>query len=479
MSRPLVWFRRDLRTVDNSALHHAARKASRGVVSAFVVCSHEWLRHDDAPVKIDFWLRSLRVLSADLSRLNIPLVMVNASSVEDVPRALLSLAKRARCTSLWFNREYEVDEARRDEAVRRTFEADGLNVVALHDRVVFDPASHRTGDGRAYSVFTPFRNRFIRRVWEEGIEVLSRPRRQPPIDVSPSPVPESVEGNSLSAQSDLWRAGETEALKRLRSFCRRRIGNYGSSRDMPAIDGTSALSPYLAAGVLSPRQCLAEARDANGGQWESGESDGATKWITELIWREFYQQVLVSFPRVSMNQPFKLATRRIRWSRNAEHLERWRQGRTGIPIVDAGMRQLLATGWMHNRVRMVTAMYFTKDLFLDWRLGERHFMRCLIDGDLGSNNGGWQWCASTGCDAAPYFRIFNPVSQSERFDRDGEFIRRWVPELAEVPGIAIHDPSRLTEAQRRRLDYPLPLVDRKGVRERVVAAFRGTSQSRT
>ena len=249
------------------------------------------------------------------------------------------------------------------------------------------------------------------------------------------------------------------------------IDAYGNARDFPALNGTSALSPYLACGAISPRQCLAAATAADGQRLQAGRA-GPTAWITELIWREFYRHVLVGFPRVCRNRAFKVQTDRIRWRRDEDDFGSWCAGRTGVPIVDAAMRQLLETGWMHNRLRMVVAMYLTKDLFIDWRQGERFFMTHLVDGDFASNNGGWQWAASTGTDAAPYFRIFNPISQSRRFDPDGTFIHRYCPELADLGGRAIHDPAALPPPARGAIDYPDPIVDHTRARARVMAAFR-------
>jgi len=266
----------------------------------------------------------------------------------------------------------------------------------------------------------------------------------------------------------LWPAGEAAALKRLEAFCAKGLMDYKARRDLPAVSGTSALSPYLTVGSLSPRTAMAMAQHANGGSADGGQQ-GAATWMSELIWREFYKHVLAHFPRVCMHRPFKPETARLKWEDNPAHLKAWQEGRTGFPIVDAAQRQLLATGWMHNRLRMITAMFFTKDLLLDWRLGERHFMRCLIDGDLSANNGGWQWSAGTGTDAAPYFRIFNPTTQSEKFDPDGEFIRTWVPELAKVSSKDIHDPPPLLRA---RLGYPPPIVDHARARDRTLKAWK-------
>ena len=258
------------------------------------------------------------------------------------------------------------------------------------------------------------------------------------------------------------------ARRWLRAFVSKRIESYHTLRDMPAEDGTSALSPYLAAGALSPRQCLHAAMEANRGRAASGKK-GVTTWISELIWREFYRHVLIGFPRVCMNRPFRVETDRLPWRDDEDQFAAWCQGHTGVPIVDAGMRQLAETGWMHNRVRMITAMFLTKDLFIDWRWGQRHFMHHLIDGDFANNNGGWQWSASTGTDAAPYFRIFNPFSQSRRFDPEGQYIRRYVPELKALSADEIHEPSADVA---RKCRYPRPIVGHAEARTSAIAAFR-------
>lgn len=475
--RALVWIRRDQRVEDQTALYEACRAASAGVIAVYVICTQEWRNHDDAPAKIEFWLRNLRALSAALARLNIPLLLIESERTNRIAPDLLGLAREHDCGALYFNHEYEVNERARDEAVTRHFEKAGLSVRAFHDHVVFDPASIRTGEGGFYSVFTPFKRAFLRRVEEDGLRALPGLKKQAAMPVAPSAVPERSAGFESAVDAALWPGGEKEARARLERFCRERIDGYKDDRDAPALDATSRLSAYLNAGVISPRQCLIAARAANHGALDDAKpgAAGPATWISEVIWREFYQHVLVGFPRVSMGRAFRPATDRIVWSENAEHLERWREGRTGVPIVDAAMNQLAQTGWMHNRLRMIVAMYLTKDLFLNWREGERHFMRNLVDGDLGSNNGGWQWSASTGTDAAPYFRIFNPISQSKRCDPQGAFIKRWLPVLRGLEGEALHDPSLLPPLARSALDYPPPMVDRAGVKERVVAAFKGIS----
>lgn len=480
--RALVWFRRDLRTRDHTALFEACRAADDGVAAAYVICRDEWRRHDDAKVKIEFWLRHLRILWHSLSALNIHLHVVHAGKPSVAPGRLLAIAQRQGCEALYFNHEYEVDESTLEEAVERLFRAKGLAVRGFHDHVLLDPTCMRTSAGRAYRVFTPFRKEALRRIAEERIRVLPAPPPQKPIPQLGRLVrgaPDITKAYQSGIPPELWPAGEEQAHRRLDAFCNVAIGSYRDHRNIPALEGTSRLSPYLTAGVLSPRQCLLAARDANAGRLDDRRpgAPGPALWITQLLWREFFIHILAGFPRVSMHRAFKPATDRIRWNNNPRHFRAWRQGRTGVPIVDAAMRQLSATGWMHNRLRMIVAMFLTKDLFLDWRLGERHFMRHLIDGDLASNNGGWQWCAGTGADAAPYFRIFNPIAQSRRIDPDGTFIRTWVPELRLLDDDAIHAPYESRAAPPKGLDYPRPIISRQGVRDRVIEAFRNAPRT--
>ncbi|MFX8624819.1 FAD-binding domain-containing protein, partial [Acinetobacter baumannii] len=270
-------------------------------------------------------------------------------------------------------------------------------------------------------------------------------------------------------QQDLWPVGESYALEQLDQFVEDSVSHYKVERDFPHVHGTSKLSPYLNIGILSVRQCLQALFRNQHGNFHL-DNEGQQTWLDELIWREFYQHILFDFPYVSKHLPFKKGTQKIKWNHNPEQLKAWQTGQTGIPIVDAGMRQLLQTGWMHNRVRMITAMFLCKNLLIDWRIGEQWFMQHLIDGDLAANNGGWQWCASTGTDAVPYFRIFNPISQSQKFDPNGDYIRKWVKELAHLDNKSIHDPY--SSKINLSLNYPKPIVDLKETRLKAIETFK-------
>ncbi len=500
--RTLVWFRADLRIHDHPALTEATQVSTRGVIALYVLSPTEWKSFDYAAARIDQMLRTLAGLSRDLERLNISLLIRTAASADEIPRLILDIATRHECDRLSFTPEYELNESRRDEIVTNLFTKSGREVRAHHHAVLARPGTIRTGAGEAYKVFTPFKKALIARLAEspELLEATPTPKKQASIPMLPDPVPPSITGfeftptpldklqlASPDAAFHPFPAGEPAAKSQLDHFVVNRVRDYADARDIPSIDATSRLSPHLALGTISPHACIRAAIDASLNRnataatlaSATASKSGPSTWISEVIWREFYIHVMSLFPRVCMHRAFDHATESIEWDDNHAFLEAWKQGRTGVPIVDAGMRQLRTTYWMHNRVRMVTAMFLAKNLFLDWRLGEQHFMSHLVDGFLASNNGGWQWSASTGTDAAPYFRIFNPVSQSRRFDPEGDYIRRWVPELRGLSADAIHDPwnDKSGKASSGGLfatsAYPSrPIVDLSTTRARAIEAFR-------
>jgi deoxyribodipyrimidine photo-lyase len=367
-----------------------------------------------------------------------------------VPRA----AHQAGAALVSWNRDTTPYAVARDAAVEAALARGGVTVLAAKDRVVFESGEVRTGAGGAFRVFTPFRNAWLARLAE------APPAEPGPLRL-PTPLAAPLEGAlpplaALGAAGDRTKlppAGEAAARRRLAAFASGPIAAYAKQRDLPGADGTSRLSPHLRFGTLSPRACVAAAREAMAE--EPRLRAGAAKWLDELVWREFYAAILEEHPRV-LRHSFRPEFERVRWNADEGSFARWREGRTGYQIVDAGMRQLAATGWMHNRARMIAASFLVKDLLLDWRLGERWFMERLVDGDPASNNGGWQWSASTGTDAQPWFRIFSPVVQGERFDPDGAYVRRWLPELRDVPANLVHRPWRAPKSSRH---YPPPVVD--------------------
>ena len=461
----IVWFRNDLRIYDNPALHHAASD-KEGVLAVYFICLDMIKNHSVAPVRTDFVRRHLLELTEDLAELNIPLVIFNVDKTREIIPCLETLIAKHDVEELFFNAEYPWDEFERDKKVSETLRAKNVIVKRFHDRVISPPGMIRNGKGEPYKVFTAFKKTWLNQARALTLKPLGKPAIQPENShavLTEKSINLLFKDIELRDLSKLWPAGEKEANKRLKDFAKNHIKDYLDERDFPDIDTTSHLSPYLAIGSISPRQCVAAALHANQGEWDSG-SAGITTWINEIIWREFYQHVVVDFPRVCKFKAMQTHTEAFPWSYDKKLFKAWCDGETGIPIVDAAMLQLKETGWMHNRLRMVVAMFLTKNLQIDWRLGEKYFMEQLIDGDFAANNGGWQWSASTGTDAAPYFRIFNPLSQSQRFDADGAFIRRYLPVLKKLPSKVIHNPPPME-------GYPLPIVDLSISRKHSIELF--------
>jgi deoxyribodipyrimidine photo-lyase len=469
-SMQLIWLRSDLRLHDNTALSAATARGPS--VAVYLLSPEQWREHDDAPCKVDFWLRNLSELSRALDELNIPLLIRTASRWDEAPNVLLDLCQQMKIDAVHVNEEYGIHESRRDAAVADRLKSNGIDFNSYLDQLLFKPGTVLTKTGTYFQVFSQFRKVCYDRLRHSLPNRVRAPMAQSRLNIDSDEIPLHVE--SFETPSDtlraLWPAGEAEARRRLDTFADTRIDAYKSERDFPAKPGTSQLSAYLAAGVISPRQCLHAALQSNQGEFESGNV-GAVTWINELLWREFYKHILVGYPRVSRHRAFRPETEALAWRDAPEELAAWQEARTGLPIIDAAMRQLLETGWMHNRLRMVVAMFLTKNLLIDWREGERFFMRHLIDGDLAANNGGWQWSSSTGTDSAPYFRIFNPLSQSEKFDSEGLFIKHWLPKLTGLKKKELHNPADL-DGLFGVADYPAPIVDLSASRVRALAAFK-------
>lgn len=468
MATTLVWFRNDLRVEDNTALWNAAQQGS--VVGCFLLSPGQWQAHDMAGCRVDFILRTLRELRTSLNRLGIPLVVQTANSFTEAPKRVVELANQWQCDQVFWNDEYPLDERRRDDTCESLLVSVGLSVQRYQDSLIAPPGTVTRNDGGSFKVFTPFKKVWLQLLSDSEVEELPAPSKQAPVKGEQGMIPDQLEGFETSIPAKLWPAGEKEAYRRLQKFVERSIEEYDTARDFPAVSATSMLSPYLAVGAISARQCLRACLHANRGELYSGNR-GIQTWLSELVWREFYQHVVVAFPHVCRYQPFKLETDSLPWRSSEVDFQRWCEGKTGVPLVDAGMRQLRETGWMHNRVRMVVAMFLSKNLLLDWRLGERFFMQHLIDGDFAANNGGWQWSASTGTDAVPYFRIFNPFTQGARFDPGGEYIHRYVPELRAVEPEVLHNPGKLQKSRPHQ--YPAIMVDIGASRKRALSAFKG------
>ncbi|HET6542367.1 MAG TPA: deoxyribodipyrimidine photo-lyase [Chryseolinea sp.] len=423
----LCWFRRDLRLEDNAALHYALKENKK--VLAFFIFDTMILKalEDKKDSRVDFIHQSITYLKQQLEESGSSLLVVHGNPV--------TIFKKLRPKSVYANHDYEPYALERDSIIQKELSKRGISFKTFKDQVIFEKNEILKQDGKPYTVFTPYSKK-----WKEKLNsfyVKTYPTKKYFRNLQPSktlPLP------SLSA----LRFQSTEVKFPARVVKAGIIESYHRQRNFPAIKGTTRLSVHLRFGTISIRKLVQIAHKKN------------EAWLNELIWREFYQMILYHFPKV-VTHSFKAAYDRIEWENNPKEFKAWCEGKTGYPIVDAGMRELNSTGFMHNRVRMIVASFLTKHLLIDWRWGESYFAKKLLDFDLASNNGGWQWAAGSGCDAAPYFRIFNPELQARKFDPKNEYIKKWVPEL-------------------KSRDYPSPMVDHKMARVRAIKVYKAALQ---
>jgi deoxyribodipyrimidine photo-lyase len=481
-SSGLVWLRRDLRSHDNAALYHALKHCRQvHVVFVFDTAILDALPRTDR--RVEFIRESLVALDQRLAALgrsqNIQdcgLIVRQGVAEHEIPQ----LAKQLGVLAVFANHDDEPHAQQRDRQVRGHLADLGIALHTSKDHVVFERQEVMTLSGTAFSVFTPYKNAWLRKVNDFYLSAYPvepyahRLAARPEALRQPVPALQDMGFESTNLQALRIPTGESGGQALLADFLHR-IDEYAARRDFPAIKGPSYLSVHLRFGTVSVRQLAREAH----ARMQAG-SEGAAVWLSELIWRDFYVQVLANFAHVGQGQSFKRDYDAIHWDHGPHGhklFEAWCEGRTGYPLVDAAMRQLNQTGYMHNRLRMVVASFLCKDLGVDWRWGEKYFATHLNDFDLSANNGGWQWASSSGCDAQPYFRIFNPISQSEKFDAEGKFIRRYVPELAGLSNKSIHAPWLTGEMELQAAGveigktYPKPIVDHAEAREKTLERY--------
>lgn len=454
----LVWLRQDLRTHDNSALQSALDQCDQ-VIAIWLKCE----QHAYSPLRQALQLDTLIALEDQLAELGVKLVVAQTTSYRHCVDVIVEQFTRQKANRLFANREHGVDELQRDEAVSAV-----LDCQFFGSDTIQPLGSVLNGSGQMYKVFTPFAKQWRKLADVMPIESAEARSKHVPIRKDERTHKQLTSWrDQLPQLAATWMHTPRQIDSQLKAFAKDKIHRYHTDRDFPARAGTSLVSAYLAIGALSVRRCYQAALD-------QPISEGRDSWINELIWREFYRHLMYAFPRLSKSKAFQTYTEKVPWNYNQAHFAAWCEGRTGFPIVDAAMRCLNQTGWMHNRLRMIVGSFLCKDLGIDWRSGEKYFESMLIDADFPSNNGGWQWAASTGADAAPYFRIFNPTRQSERFDPEGEFIKQWVPELSALDKKQIHAPS---QALRASLNYPEEIIDRRKTKDTIVAAFKHAKAS--
>jgi deoxyribodipyrimidine photo-lyase len=467
MRTAIWWIRRDLRLTDNQALASALADADQ-VLPVFILDPALLASSYVGAKRLAFLFAGLRELDADLRARGSRLVLCEGAPHDE----LGTLLAESGAAAIFAEEDFSPYARRRDARVAQRLPLEWVAGLTVHP-----PGAVLKGDGTPYTVFTPFSRKWKALTSLPTSTVLPAPAHIPTSD--------RIQGQQIPSEPALppgvpFQPGEAQAQRRLGAFVDAQnapIDSYDGARNRLDLAGTSQLSPYLRFGMLSARQAVVSALAAQDGARDETARKGAETWLNELIWREFYVHILYHFPRVRRTS-FRARLQNIAWENDESAFAAWCEGRTGYPVVDAAMRQLAHSGWMHNRARMIVASFLVKDLLIDWRWGERWFMQHLVDGDPAANNGGWQWTAGTGTDAAPYFRIFNPVLQSKKFDPDGTYIRRWVPELADVSTKFIHEPWHMpSEVQRTSgcvigHDYPHPIVDHAVMRQRVMDVYQ-------
>lgn len=456
MKRVIHWFRRDLRVSDNTALYEAEKSAAQ-VIPVFILEEAFKTGPDVGAARAAFLLQSVDSLRKNLQHLGYPLVIRQGKSTELIPQ----LVRELKAEAVFCNARYEPYAEARDQKIATELQTMGVALRTFKDAVVWERKEILTKTGNPYTVFTPYS-----KAWKllpiPSPKARLSPARSTFSDIPSDVLPLDPKSLGYPLEQQISATGERAALERLKQFMAGSVYHYAERRDFPVMEGNSQLSPHLRCGNIGIRTILAELTKKR----ESAnpvELKNCEIFLNELIWREFYTQILANFPHVSKGA-FRPEYDRLEWSDNQEHFQAWCEGKTGYPIVDAAMRCLNATGNMHNRLRMIVAMFLTKDLMINWQQGERYFMKQLLDGDKGANNGGWQWSAGTGTDAAPYFRIFNPVSQGEKFDANGDFVRQWIPELRDLPASVIHQPWEYPLFAKTRYEKRIVMHDEQRVK---------------
>ncbi|ORY69518.1 deoxyribodipyrimidine photo-lyase [Pseudomassariella vexata] len=480
----LHWFRsKDLRAEDNRALHAASQTAKKGkgaLLTCFLFSPRDLEWHGTSPARSDFMLEGLKLLQAQLGALNIPLLQLTAEDRGEKAAKIAKLVREHDVSHVFANIEYEVDELRRDLDLFEKLGKEDVQLVLHHDQTILEPRKLVNGSGAPHKVFTPYYKMWLKEVSgdpslfdtveapaanDENIKVDYK-------DFFDQPIPELPKDKQFASEDErerirkLWPAGHAAGMKRLQDFLGNKVQSYATNRSTPAADNSSRLSPYFAAGTISVREALCAAHTTNSSSADFSSAAcpaGLSSWVREVVFREFYRHMMCVTPHKSLNLPQNLKFDFVEWEDDEEGWKKWCEGKTGVPFVDAGMRQLNTEAYMHNRLRMNTSSYLRTNLLIDYRRGERYFVEHLVDWDLCNNTQGWE----------PSYTVFNPVVQAEKCDPQGKYIRKWVPELRDVKGKAVFDPfARLSREEFDKLGYPQPHVDYKESKERCIQRYK-------
>ncbi|KAK9894356.1 Cryptochrome/photolyase FAD-binding domain-containing protein [Cystobasidium minutum MCA 4210] len=478
----LHWFRsKDIRQEDNIALNAAYEKAQESdgiLITAYLHSPEDLEWHGTSPARCAFMTESLRILQTQLQEKYIPLYFITADKRSDKTDSIVKFIKDNDISHVFANYEYEVDELRRDMSVAKRLQEEKVAFELFHDQTVVAPRSIAPASGKPHRVFTPYHKAWLVHVAEnpdllnlvgapEGNDKAAADKHKKLFESKVPPVPDC---QSFKSDEDkkritgLWPPGNEAGMKRLDDFLENKVSSYRENRSRPDLDPSSRLSPYISSGVVSVRQLLAKAKEFNNGEenFDNGDS-GVSSWVREIVFREFYRQMTVVLPHGAMNLPQNIKFDKVQWEEDEEGWKKWCEGKTGVPFVDAGMRQLASEGYMHNRLRMNVSSYLSANLLIDYRKGERFFVENLVDWDLSNNTNGWE----------PSYTVFNPVVQAEKCDPHGDYIRKWVPELRDVEGKAIFAPhDRLSKEEFEKLGYPAPHVDFSETKARAVERYK-------
>lgn len=479
----LHWFRsKDLRIHDNRALHDAAetaKEAGTPLICAYLHCPAELNWHGTSPARTDFIIENLELMQQELKELDVPLVFLGASERDQIVPTIVDFIKNNKVSHVFANHEYEVDELRRDLKLLKHGSEEQFQFALRHDQTVMEPLTMLTGGGKPMKVFTPYHKAWCAEVAGDPtlLDTVPAPAKNSSdakkkiAKLFDSEAPKAPKEKQFTSDEErdhvrkMWPAGHKAGMDRLQSFLDQ-IGNYAATRSNPAKNSTSRMSPYFAAGVVSVREALQLVKKCNGNSTDFSQSaadPGVYGWVREIVFRELYRQTLLDTPHMSMSMPTNLKFDFVQWEDDEEGYKRWEEGTLGVPFVDAGMRQIAAEKYMHNRLRMNVSSYLYCNLLINYRRGERYFASTLIDWDLANNHQGWE----------PSYTVFNPVSQAEKNDPDGEYIRKWIPELRDVKGKAVFDPyHRLPKEEFEKLGYPAPYVDWSETKARAIERFK-------